>query len=479
MMDYKISVVFSTRKIDENFIDHVKKTCMYKGVEVLPYENNGEYSLTEIYNKGLSEASSDIVVFCHDDILFETKNWGEKLLKAFTKNPEYGILGVAGTNHMISGMWWEIKNAMHGTVKHTDGTKVWTNKYSQNYGNDLKEMVVVDGLFIAVNKNIIKHKFDEKFNGFHFYDLSFCFKNHLDNVKIGLISNILILHKSVGAVNQQWAENKTKFESIYSDKLPICLNKENSHIIFDKDLPKIDMHVLCWNEEKIIPYFLNHYENLVSNIFVYDNKSNDNGTKILKKHPKVTIIPYDTNDQIRDDAYLQIKNNAWKNSIGKADIVIVCDMDEFLYSDDLKKSIIDFYESDATLIKPTGYDMIVNEFEFNYNDKLTNLVKTGYKNNLFDKMVMFKTKDITEINYNGGCHVAAPRGPKVKLFENNFLLLHYKRLGLKYFLNKMSSYRKRLSEFNKKYKLGYEYEFNNDKHIEDFNDSLSKISDVI
>jgi hypothetical protein len=154
-------------------------------------------------------------------------------------------------------------------------------------------------------------------------------------------------------------------------------------------------------------------------------------------------------------------------------------MDEFLYSDDLKKSIIDFYESDATLIKPTGYDMIVNEFEFNYNDKLTNLVKTGYKNNLFDKMVMFKTKDITEINYNGGCHVAAPRGPKVKLSENNFLLLHYKRLGLKYFLNKMSAYRKRLSEFNKKYKLGYEYEFNNDKHIEDFNDSLSKISDVI
>ena len=43
----------------------------------------------------------------------------------------------------------------------------------------------------------------------------------------------------------------------------------------------------------------------------------------------------------------------------------------------------------------------------------------------------------------------------------------------------MSAYRKRLSEFNKKYKLGYEYEFNNDKHIEDFNDSLSKISDVI
>jgi hypothetical protein len=478
-MDYKISVVFSTRKIDVNFIEHVKKTCMYKGVEVLPYENNGEYSLTELYNKGLNDVSSDIVVFCHDDILFETNNWGKKVLKAFEKNPEYGILGVAGTDHIISGMWWEIRNAMHGTVKHTDGTKVWVSKYSQNYGNELKEMIVVDGLFIAVNRTRIKNIFDTQFKGFHFYDLPFCLSNHINGVKIGLISNILILHKSVGQVNEQWGENKTLFEEIYGDQLPICLNKHNAHIIFDKDLPKIDMYVLSWNEEKIIPYFLNHYENFVNNIYVYDNKSDDNSVKLLKSHPKVTVIPYNTNNEIRDDAYLQIKNHAWKNSISKADIVIVCDMDEFLYSNDLKKSINNFYESDATVIKPTGYDMVVNDFQFNYGDKLTNLVKTGYKNNLFDKLIMFKTKNITEINYNGGCHVAAPRGDKIKLFEGEFLLLHYKRLGLKYFLNKMSTYKKRLSEFNKKHKLGYEYEFNSDKHVEDFNECLGKISDII
>jgi hypothetical protein len=472
-MSHKISVVFSTRKIDENFIEHVKKTCMYKGVEVLPYENNGEYSLTEIYNKGLNDASSDIVIFCHDDILFETNNWGEKVLKAFEKNPEYGILGVAGTNHMISGMWWEIRNAMHGTVKHTDGTKVWANKYSANYGNQLKEMIAVDGLFIALNKGKIKHSFDETFNGFHFYDISFCLKNHLDGVKIGLISNILILHKSVGQVNEQWGENKTLFEKIYGDQLPICLNDETKHVIFDKELPKIDMHVLCWNEEKIIPYFLNHYGNLVSNIYVYDNKSNDNSVKLLKSHPKVTVIPYDTNNEIRDDAYLQIKNNAWKNSVGKADIVIVCDMDEFLYSEDLKSTIIEFNNSEFTVVKPTGYDMIVNEFDFDYKSKLTDLIKTGYRNDLFDKFLMFKPNNIKEINYRGGCHFANPIG-EVRLFIDKLTLLHYKRLGLKYHLKKMRSYKKRLSDFNKKYNLGYEYGFDENKHIEDFTDCLGK-----
>lgn len=473
----KISVVFSTRKVDTIFIDHVKKTCMYKGVEVIAYQNNNEYSLTQLYNRGLDEASSDIIVFCHDDIVFETKNWGEKVIKHFEKNPEYGVLGVAGTDHMVDGRWWTIKNSMHGTVKHTDGVKVWTNKYSESYGNQIKEMVAVDGLFIAVNRERIKNRFNESFQGFHFYDIPFCFDNHLSGVKVGLISNILLLHKSVGQTNETWETNKVKFEDLYASKLPICLN-ENSDIVFDKDLPKVHMHVLCWNEEKMIPFFLKHYENYVDKIIVYDNKSNDNSVKLLRKHPKTIIVPYDTKGEIRDDAYLQIKNNAWKNSVNEADIVIVCDMDEFLYTDDLRRYIIDFNNSDSTIVKPEGYDMIVEKFNFDYNHKLTDAVKTGFRNNLFDKLVMFKPKSIKSINFNFGCHVAAPMGD-VKYFNQPIKLLHYKRLGLDYFLNRMAIYKKRISDFNKKNKLGFEYAFQKEEHSEKFLSELNKKDFII
>lgn len=474
----KISVVFSTRKIDNDFINHIEKTCIHKGVEILAYENNNEYSLTEIYNRGLNESKADIIVFCHDDIVFETKNWGEKLLKQFEKNPEYGILGVAGTNHIIDGRWWTIKNAMHGTVKHTDGVKTWTNKYSDSYGNQLKEMVVVDGLFIAVNKTKITKNFNEEFKGFHFYDISFCLDNYISGVKVGLISNILLLHKSVGQTNQTWEDNKKKFESMYSEKLPICLVDENKDIIFDKELPKVHIHVLCWNEEKIIPYFLKYYENYVDKIIVYDNKSTDNSVKLLKKHPKTFIVSYDTNGEIRDDAYLQIKNNAWKNSVNEADIVIICDMDEFLYSEDLKQYIIDFQNSDSTIIKPEGYDMVIENFTFDYSKKITDLVKTGFRNNHFDKLVMFKPKKINSINYNFGCHVASPMG-EVKYFDKPIKLLHYKRLGLDYFLNKMAIYKKRISLFNKKNKLGFEYEFQKEDHKEKFLSELNNINVII
>ena len=72
-------------------------------------------------------------------------------------------------------------------------------------------------------------------------------------------------------------------------------------------------------------------------------------------------------------------------------------MDEFLYSENIKNYLIDFHNSESTIVKPSGYDMIIENFIFDYDKKLTDLVKTGFKNNHFDKLVMFKPK---KINFN-------------------------------------------------------------------------------
>ena len=93
--------------------------------------------------------------------------------------------------------------------------------FSQPQGNKIKQMVILDGLFFAVDKTKIKHGFDEDFNGFHFYDLSFCIPNHLDGVKIGVITDIMVTHLSVGMTNQKWEDNKTLLEKKYVDKFPI------------------------------------------------------------------------------------------------------------------------------------------------------------------------------------------------------------------------------------------------------------------
>ena len=245
-----ISIVYSTKKHSPEYIEHLEKTSGIHKIEIIEIVNDGEMSLTQAYNKGLKETTNNIVVFCHDDIIFDTKNWGRKLDSIFKKNPEYGIIGIAGTTDLIDGQWWKLKESMNGIVSHKHEGRKWTNYYSKDQGNDITDMVVLDGLFFAIDKNKIKHTFDEDFDGFHFYDLSFCFPNYLDGVKIGLTTKIRLTHLSIGQTNQQWEEHKLKFEEKYKDNLPVRLSDNktfNEKLEFNMD--SIGFGMVTYNAE--------------------------------------------------------------------------------------------------------------------------------------------------------------------------------------------------------------------------------------
>lgn len=219
-----VSVVVSTRKIDDEYLKHVEKMFSHPNTEILMYENDGEMSLTQIYNKGLKESVNDIVVFMHDDLILETSNMTPKIVKLFEKHSEYGIIGIAGTDKLTSGMWWQNRENMFGVVGHIHEGKRHVNHYSKGVFNDvLKDVVIVDGLFFMVRKSLLKKEFNEQFNGFHFYDISFCVENQFEGVKIGLTTKFGVTHKSVGITNKQWEKNKLLFEALFEKRLPLTI----------------------------------------------------------------------------------------------------------------------------------------------------------------------------------------------------------------------------------------------------------------
>ena len=216
-----ISVIYCTRETNKKHSEHISKSSgLSKHIEVIEIVNNGE-ALTKAYNRGLNLAKNDIVVFMHDDVTFDTTGWGRKLIKHFDENPEYGILGLAGTTDIaLSGKWWEDRSKMVGIVNHEHNGKKWESKYSKSWGNELTEVLIVDGLFFAVHKNRIKERFDENIEGFHFYEIDFTFANHLKGVKIGVMYNIRVTHKSIGITNDQWETNRLQFVKKFNDELP-------------------------------------------------------------------------------------------------------------------------------------------------------------------------------------------------------------------------------------------------------------------
>lgn len=215
-----ITVGYSTRKPNIQFSEYLKNSSGLKEISIIEKVNDGSKSLSEVYNEIISESKTDIIVLCHDDLYFDSKKWGEKLVKHFEKK-QYGILGVAGTTFLPkSGQWWEDNTKMVGIVNHESQGKKWESKYSRDLGTEIKDVVIVDGLFIAIKKSSIKKPFNPDVKGFHMYDVNFCFENYIEKVKIGVVFNIRVTHKSIGATNRQWDENRKIFATKFANNLP-------------------------------------------------------------------------------------------------------------------------------------------------------------------------------------------------------------------------------------------------------------------
>jgi GT2 family glycosyltransferase len=345
-----ISVIVSSNKDNlcvDKFKNHIKKTSGLKEYEILLYNNQNEFSLSEIYNRGLKESKYDILVFCHDDI-FLSQNWGVKLLNDFLKNPEFGVIGKAGSCFMSeSGIFWSKRDqTMVGQVYHRNNNKKTLTKYSPKF-NDLIEVVTLDGLFISVDKNKIKKLFDEDINGFHFYDHSFCVSNFIEGVKLGVTFSFDITHNSEGKPNEEFFKIKEIFLEKYKKYLPLDLKPKN--IFYEKikrknfkKLKKVAIIIPTkGNLELLINCVNSFYSNCdhdIFSIFIADTGS----TKEELDQIKISFEDYKNLKIIEYDYYnfAKINNDVVKNYVGNGhDFLLFCNNDIEIKNDVLSSML--------------------------------------------------------------------------------------------------------------------------------------------
>jgi len=234
--------------------------------------------------------------------------------------------------------------------------------------------------------------------------------------------------------------------------------------------PIVHYYALCWNEEKMLPFMFQHYEPFVERFIIYDNYSDDQSESIIHAHPNTEVKKYSMGGQINDFVYLDIKNNCWKKSRGKADFVIVCDTDEFLYH---KKDILEVLQglkkNGYTMVKPSGYNMYSEDYpSYNPQCPLTEQVKRGIRIPFFDKCILFDPHAVVEVNYLPGAHECSPWGKIKMTSDSGFMLLHYKYLSVEWLIERYRQYAQRLSKENIDHKLGEEYAKEEDAFIEEF-----------
>jgi GT2 family glycosyltransferase len=334
-----ITIIYSTHKDQEynnKFKQHLLQNVGIKNVQILEYVNHNQYSLSSVYNSGITESIYDIVVCCHNDIKLE-KNWGKKLLEDYSNNNDFSIIGKAGSCYFPkSGVYWEkMRQTMVGQVyHHPPEQKKWINRYSVKLPY-LIPVVTIDGLFISFDKTKIKHQFDETIGKFHFYDHGFCLPNYLDGVKLGVTSSFEITHESVGQPNQEFWESKEKFVEKWGNKLPLDLKPTNVSYPTIKEKPiknvgkvaiiiptkgKIDMLYEC------VKSFYDNCNSDLFEVFIADTGSSDEE----KMEIKTNILPLGNVNLIEYDYYnfAKINNDVVKNHLSdKHEFLLFCNND--------------------------------------------------------------------------------------------------------------------------------------------------------
>lgn len=170
---------YCLRKIDVSFVTCVNNLSQYrkyvvsslfknttkKSYEIVPIMNFGNpYSAAEALNMGISKSRSDLVVLCHQDVMFYEK-WVDMLFDRIDevekRTKKWGVLGTAGISK---------RDDTVGAVYNMKGTLQWqASKRAKAY-----PVQTVDEHCMIIRKSS-GLRFDPKiFNGFHFYGPDMC-----------------------------------------------------------------------------------------------------------------------------------------------------------------------------------------------------------------------------------------------------------------------------------------------------------------
>lgn len=271
-----LSIIISSYQ--QNYYDQLVKNINETIGDGFQYEiiqmwNPNLMSITKAYNLGAEKSKFQNLLFLHEDIVFHTKGWGEKLSDHLDKE-NTGIIGVAGSSYVPAApsSWtvdekYNFANILQGNKQNTEFFHIQSTKANKT------KVFAVDGVFLAIKKeNFIQFKFDENLPGFHGYDLDFSLRVS-KKYQNYVVDDILIQHFSGGNLDKVWFDANVKVK----EKLGSQFGKQ-----IDPEVEKKVFLGFLYN-------FFQHYpvsrKNILLTLKFYPKKLNfKDHLKIVKKY---------------------------------------------------------------------------------------------------------------------------------------------------------------------------------------------------
>ncbi len=150
-------------------------------------DEKGDMRVAESYNLLGATSTGDILLFCHDDVIFLSEGWDEKISEAIELG--FNVVGAVGSKEYNGGMVFDA-GSIHSAGKVVGNHNGKRIVKLMEHRSEIEPVKVIDGMFMAIDReHFLKTGFDSTFDGLWFYDLDFCLRSKC------AVVDILVAHE--------------------------------------------------------------------------------------------------------------------------------------------------------------------------------------------------------------------------------------------------------------------------------------------
>jgi GT2 family glycosyltransferase len=221
-----ISIIICSRSgsLNQALKNNIEETIGILHEVILIDNSANNYSIFQAYNKGVKQSQFPYLCFMHDDIVYHTKKWGDKVIKHF-EDKKTGAIGIAGSPYAayLPGSWWAAGLVNEIIIPKDSADLKPIAKYFPGENPDKNPVVVLDGVWMCIRKSLFgKIWFDEtNFTGFHFYDVDISLQLNELGYKLYCVFDILMQHFSSGNMDKTWLVNTLLMQKKWARHLPV------------------------------------------------------------------------------------------------------------------------------------------------------------------------------------------------------------------------------------------------------------------
>jgi FkbM family methyltransferase len=206
----------------------------------------------------------------------------------------------------------------------------------------------------------------------------------------------------------------------------------------------LTIHAVCYNEEDMLPLFINYYQSLFPgqvHIHIHDNESTDTSRGVALAMG-CTVHTFSTGGKFNEHTLTERRCACWWDDEESSTWVLVCDVDEFLT---ISPEVLVSCASEPC-VKANGFQMVGSDSDHAWPPAIC----TGYPDGAYSKCTLFQRSAFREVRFGIGSHKAefvpyngVPFSSDAVAPHTAVALYHYKFLSAQFAFAKLNSRLKR------------------------------------